>query len=206
MADEVPKEAANEVASDLVTCREPSGRVLAAFLLAGVLWAAWGLVRHPAFQPAPLLRVAAPLLALFVGGAFTRLVARLRARVDAEREFDRGGKALFMGFVMVGATLVAWLLVSQAAPATLNALAGHAPTEVGIVARRVPPTSDAGCRFRLEVGSASTEGGAVPRPLDECVDEAVWAVAAAGGPVTLRLVRSGVGAELVGVGPAEGDR
>jgi hypothetical protein len=206
VAGEAAKEAAKEVANDLVTRRKPSGRVLAALLLAGVVWAAWGLVWHPAFQPAPLLRIAAPILALFVGGAFTRLVARLRARVDGEREFDRGGKALFMGFVMVAATLVAWLLVSQAAPATLNALAGHAATEAGVVARRVPPTSDAGCRFRLEVGSASTAGGAVPRPLDECVDEAVWANAASGGPVTLRLVRSAVGAELVGVGSAEGAR
>ena len=196
----------DDVVDDLVTRRAPSGRVLAALLLAGVLWAAWGLVRHPAFQPAPLLRIAAPILALFIGGAFTRLVAQLRARVDGEREFDRGGKALFMGFVMVGATLVAWLLVSQAAPATLNALAGHAATEAGVVARRVPPSSDAGCRFRLEVGSASTEGGAVSRPLDECVDEAVWTTAAAGGPVTLRLVRSVAGAELVGVASAEATR
>jgi hypothetical protein len=191
------------VAAGVVRRLEPSGRVLGAILVAGVLWAAWGLARHPAFQPAPLLRIAAPLLALFAGGGFTRLVARLRARVDGEREFDRGGKALFMGFVMVGATLVAWLLVSQAAPATLNALAGHAATEAGVVARRVPPTSDADCRFRLEVGSAAVEGGAVPRPLDECVDEAVWTKAAAGGPVALRLVRSVAGAELVGVASAE---
>lgn len=184
----------------------PSGRVLVVALLVGVLWAAWGLARHPAFQPAPLLRIAAPVLALFVGGAYTRLVAALRARVDGDREFDRGGKALFMGFVMVGATLVGWLLVSQAIPATLNALVGREATEAGIVTRRVPATADAACRFRLEVGSASAEGGAVPRPLDECVDEAVWTKAANGAPVTLRVRRSLAGAELVAVAPAGAGR
>jgi hypothetical protein len=181
---------------------EPSARGLVAVLVAGVLWAAWGLARHPGFQPAPLLRIAAPLLALAIGGGFTRLVAHLRARVDGEREFDRGGKALFMGFVMVGATLVAWLLVSQAMPATANAIAGRAATEAGTVVRKVSPSPDVDCRFRLEVASASTDGGAVPRPLDECVDEAVWRAASEGGPVMLRLVRSLAGAELVGVASA----
>ena len=176
-----------------------SGRALASILLLCVLWAAWGLVRHPGFQPAPLLRVAAPILALLVGGGFTRLVAMLRARVDGEREFDRGGKALFMGFVMVGATLVAWLLVSQAIPATLNLLAGHPASEAGVVKRRVPLSADIDCRHRLEVASAA-DGGAVPRPLDECVDEAVWTPAVEGGAVRLELLRSVAGAELVGVG------
>ena len=104
-----------------------------------------------------------------------------------------------MGFVMVGATFVAWLLISQAVPATLNGLAGVEATEAGVVVRRVPPTSDAGCRFRLEVASAASANGGVQRPLDECVDESAWTSARDGGPVTLRLVRSVYGAELVGV-------
>lgn len=183
-----------------------SARVLGAALLVGALWAVWGLVAHPGFQPVGLLRTAAPVLALVAGGGFTRLVAQVRARVDGEREFDRGGKALFMGFVMVGATLVAWLLISQAAPATLNALGGHAATEAGIVVGKVPPTSDAGCRFRLEVSSAPAKGGAVSRPLDECVEAAVWTQAAGGGPVTLKLVRSLAGAELVGVASPDAAR
>ncbi len=180
----------------------PGGRALAAGLAAGALWAAWGLASHPGFQPVHLLRVAAPLLALLAGGAFTRLVANARARVDGEREFNPGGKALFMGFVMVTATLLAWLLVSQALPATLTALAGAARTEPGRVVRKVPATTDADCPFRLEVASAAADTGAVPRPYDECVDEALWRQASEGGAVTLRLVGGALGAELVGVAAA----
>jgi len=180
----------------------PSGRALAGAFAAALAWSAWSLVRHPGFQPAPLLRIAAPLVALFFGTGFTRLVARARADADAQREADRGGKALFMGFVMVGATFVAWLLISQAVPATLNRLVGADDAEAGVVARRVPPTSDAGCRFRLEVASAASANAGVPRPLDECVDESVWKGAPEGRPVTLQLVRSVFGAELVDVAAA----
>ena len=177
----------------------PSGKVLGALLAVAALWVAWGLARHPGFQPAHVLRIAAPVIALAIGGGFTRLLARSRLRQDAEREFDRGGKALFMGFAMVAATLLAWLLVSQAIPATLTALAGTPRTEAGVVTRRVPATTDADCRFRLEVTSASTTDGAVQRPLDECVDETVWKHATDGGPVSLRLLGGALGAELVSV-------
>ena len=179
-----------------------NGKALAVALVVSAIWVAWGLAVHPAFQPAHVLRVAAPLVALAIGAAFTRLVAQARSRVDAEREFDRGGKALFMGFAMVAATILAWLLVSQAIPATLTALAGAPRSEPGVVSHRVPETSDADCRFRLVVASASAEGGAVPHPLDECVAEAVWKQAAEGGPVTLQPVRGALGAELVGVAMA----
>jgi hypothetical protein len=177
----------------------PSGKALGAVLVGAALWVAWGLARHPAFQPAHVLRIAAPLVALVIGGGFTRLVAAARSRIDGEREFDRAGKALFMGFAMVAATILAWLLVSQAIPATLTALAGAPRSEPGIVSQRVPETTDAGCRFRLVVVSASADGGAVPHPFDECVDQAVWTQATEGGPVTLRLRASALGAELVGV-------
>ena len=179
-----------------------SGRALVAVLLVAIAWAAWGLVRHPGFQPVSVLRVSAPILALFGGGAFTRLVARRRQHIDGEREFNPAGKALFMGFVMVIATLLAWLLVSQALPSTLTALAGVPRSEPGLVARQVPATTDMDCRFRLEVTSASIATGAVPRPFDECVDETVWKQAAAGSPVTLQLVSGALGAELVGVSAA----
>ena len=177
----------------------PSGKALGAALVVAALWAAWGLARHPAFQPASVLRVAAPLVALVLGAGFTRLVARARSRIDDEREFDRGGKALFMGFAMVAATILAWLLVSQAIPATFTALAGTPRSEAGVVSQRLPETTDPDCRFRLVVTSASGDGGAVPHPYDECVDQAVWAQAAVGGPVTLKLVKSALGAELVGL-------
>ena len=180
----------------------PSGKALAAALAVAALWVAWGLAAHPAFQPARVLRVAAPLVALVIGAGFTRLVAGARARIDGEREFDRGGKALFMGFAMVAATLLAWLLVSQAMPATLTALAGAPVNEPGRVSQRVPETTDADCRFRLVVASASGDGGALPRPYDECVSEAVWHPAVEGAPVTLQLRRSALGAELVGVAAA----
>ena len=177
----------------------PGGRALVTTLVVAAAWVGWGLVRHPGFQPVAWLRIAAPIVALLCGGAFARQVSHWRARVDGEREFDRGGKALYMGFVMVAATLLAWLLVSQAIPATWTALTGVARSEAGVVARRVPETSDADCRFRLEVGSASANG-AVQRPLDECVDEALWKQAAQGGPVSLQLQSGVLGAELVGVG------
>jgi hypothetical protein len=183
------------------SARSRGGVVLCAVLAACALWDAWGLAMHPGFQPASWLRIAAPILALLMGGGFTRLVATARARTDAEREFDRGGKALFMGFVMVGATIVAWLLVSQAIPATWTATTGAPATEPGVVSHRVAETTDADCRFRLVVASASADG-AVPRPYDECVAEAVWKPAAEGGPVTLELVRGVLGAELVGVAAA----
>ena len=97
---------------------------------------------------------------------------------------------------------MAWLLVSQAIPATLNVLAGTADTEAGVVSHRVAPTAEADCRFRLEVASAASANGGVQHPLDECVAEAVWTAAREGGPVTLRLVRSAFGAELVDVSAA----
>jgi len=177
----------------------PDGKALGAALVLAALWVAWGLVRHPGFQPAPWLRIAAPLVALLAGAGFTRLVALARSQADAQREFDRGGKALFMGFAMVAATLLAWLLVSQAIPSTWTASTGAARSEPGVVSHRVPATTDADCRFRLVVVSVDAAGGAVPRPLDECVDEAVWKQAADGGPVSLRLVAGALGAELVGV-------
>ena len=175
-----------------------SGRWLAVAGAVAVAWIGWALVRHPGFQPVPTLRTAAPVLALLVGGLFTRAVALVRARADAQREFDRGGKALFMGFVMVGGTLVGWLLVSQALPATWTAATGSAATERGVVSERVPLSTEAGCP-RLVVASADAAAGGVTRPLDECVDQAVWASAKVGGEVTLRLLRGSLGAELVGV-------
>ncbi len=180
----------------------PSGVALAGILAVAAAWVVWGLARHPGFQPVHVLRISAPILALIVGGAFTQLVARRRQHIDGEREFNPGGKALFMGFVMVTATILAWLLVSQAVPSTLTAMAGGARTEPGLVSRRVTETSDADCRFRLEVTSASTATGAVQRPLDECVDEALWKQVAAGDRVTLQLVSGPLGAELVGIAPA----
>ena len=181
-----------------------TGRVLAGALAVALAWIAWSLVRHTGFQPAPLLRIAAPIVALVAGGAVTRGVAHLRAGADAEREFDRGGKALFMGFVMVGATFVAWLLVSQAMPATWTSLAGTSRTEPGVVVRRVPETADADCRWRLVVASGPGGAGTLPveRAQDECVEPATWRSAADNGPVTLQLVGSALGAELVGVAPA----
>lgn len=179
----------------------PNGPALSGMLVFAALCAGWGLVQHPGFLPVYALRMSAPVVALVIGAGFTQLVARRRQRVDVDGEFNPGGKALFMGFVMVAATLLAWLLVSQAIPATVTALVGVSRAEPGIVSRRVPPTSDGDCRFRLEVASASSTG-AVQRPLDECVDEALWKRVAARDAVTLLLVSGLLGAELVGVLPA----
>jgi len=179
--------------------RTPGGAWLVAVLVAAALWAAWSLARHPGFQPVYWLRAGAPVVALALGAGYAQWVARWRARVDGEREFNVGGKALFMGFAMVTATLLAWLVVSQALPATLTALAGGAAEETGVVVRQVPESTEPDCRFRLEVRSASRANGAVQRTLDECVAEALWRQATAGGAVTLHLVTGALGAELVAV-------
>ena len=178
-----------------------SGRWLAVAGAVTVAWIVWGLVRHPGFQPAQTLRTAAPVLALLVGGLFTRAVALVRARADAEREFDRGGKALFMGVVMVAGTFVGWLLVSQAIPATWTALAGVADIQPGVVVERVAETSDADCGHRLVVATADAGASAVAAGsgLDECVDVAVWRAAVAHGAVSLHVIRSAVGTELLSV-------
>ena len=79
-----------------------------------------------------------------------------------------------MGFVMVAATLVAWLLVSQAIARDVNALAGRrapSPASWRTACRRRPmPTAG----FRLVVASALGGRRRRAAPLDECVDEAVW--------------------------------
>jgi hypothetical protein len=179
-----------------------AGRLLVLGLAVVAAWDAWCLVRHSGFQPDYVLRTSAPVIALMVGAVFTRVVALLRARADAEREFDAGGKALFMGFVMVGVTALAWLWVSQALPATVTALTGSVRSEAGVVVRQVPATGDEQCPYRLEVASADAAAGAVQRPLDECVDQPLWKAATAGGAVTLSLVAGPLGAELLGVEPA----
>jgi hypothetical protein len=181
-----------------------SGRWLAAGALAALAWVAWGLVRHPGFQPVQVLRTAAPVIALLVGGGFTRAVALVRARADAEREFDRGGKALFMGFVMVAGTFVGWLLVSQAIPSTWTALAGAAGTRPGVVVERPAQTADTDCPDRLVVAGTEPGNPGVPTgaALDECVDAAVWRGSDVHRPVALHEIRSVLGAELVGVSTA----
>ena len=131
-----------------------------------------------AFQPVSVLRIVGTgaLHWSVIAAPHARRRSASRAR-RAQREFDRGGKALFMGFVMVGATLLAWLLVSQASAGDAERAGRDTrDSEAGIVvAHRVPShvrrrAAASAWRWR----SASTEGGAVPRPLDECVDEAVW--------------------------------
>ena len=97
--------------------RAPTGRALVAALVVAAVWGGWGLVRHGGFQPVSWLRVSAPVIALLAGGGFARLVAASRADADAEREFDRGGKALFMGFAMVSATVLASPATPAARPA-----------------------------------------------------------------------------------------
>ena len=177
------------------------GRLLALAVAAAAAGVVVALARHPGFQPGYTLRTAAPVIALLVGAAFTHYVARLRERIDAEREFDAGGRALFLGVIMLVVTALAWLLVSHALPATINGLVGVPRAELGVVVQRVPLAGDPACRFRLEVSSASTTNGAITRAMDECVDEALWNGAAAGHPLTLQLVASALGAEIVGVAP-----
>ena len=179
----------------------PAGWLLSGGLAVAAVWSGVALARHPGFQPTYMLRTAAPVLALMAGAAFTHLVARVRQRVDVEGEFNPGARALFLGVVMLVATLLAWLVVSQALPATLNAVIGTPRSEAGTIVERVALADDPACRFRLEVASAQAAHAAIARPMDECVSEALWTSAAAGGPVTLDLVASGIGAEIVGVSP-----
>jgi hypothetical protein len=174
----------------------PASRLLAGVVFVAGVWVVLALARHPGFQPTYMLRTAAPVVALLLGAAFTHRVAKRRAQVDVEGEFNPSGRALFLGVVMLAATLLSWLLVSQAAPASITAQFGVSRSETGSVVERVEPTNDPDCRYRLVISSAS-----IARPLDECVPEPLWRQAKAGGPVTLDLVAGALGAELVGVGP-----
>jgi hypothetical protein len=173
-----------------------AGRLLPVVVLALAAWAAATLARHPGFQPAYTLRTAAPVLALVLGAAFTHLVARLRQRVDVDGEFSPGGRALFLGVVMLVATMLGWLLVSQAVPATVTAIVGTPRSEAGVIAQRIGVASDPDCRYRIEVTSHT-----IVRAMDECVSESLWSQAKAGGGVTLDLLGSTLGAEITGVRP-----
>jgi len=179
----------------------PGGRVILAGIAGAAVWGGCTLVAHPGFQPAYMLRMAAPVLALLLGAAVTHRVALLRRRVDVEGDVDAAGRALFLGVVMLAVTLLCWLLAAHTLPATVNALTGAARAEPGVVDARVPLADDPQCRFRLEVRSASTQGGSVTRAMDECVAEALWQRVAAGHAVTLQIVGGVLGAEIVGVGP-----
>jgi hypothetical protein len=181
--------------------RAPVGFVLAGLVAALAAWVAYALARHPGFQPAYTLRTAAPILALMLGAAFTHLVAKVRQRTDVDGEFNPGGRALFLGVVMLVVTMLGWLVISQALPATVTAVFGVQRPEAGLVVQKIPAAADPDCRYRLELASASAAGGHVTRAMDECVSEDLWNHAAQGGPVTLDLVVSALGAEIVGVRP-----
>lgn len=154
----------------------------------------FALARHSGFQPATTLRAAAPALALVLGAAFTHRVAARRAEIDVPGEFNPGSRALFLGFVMVAVTLLAWLLAAQALPSLLNSRVGMARTEVAVVSEKPAPTDDAACGHRLVVTSDS-----LPRPLDLCVAEDLWNRTAVGGKATVDLVAGALGAEALGV-------
>ena len=154
------------------------------------------LAKHPEFQPAYLPRTAAPAIALVLGAAFTHRVAKRRAEIDVPGEFNPGGRALFLGFVMVAVTLLAWLLSAQAVPSLMNAALGVARSESAVVAEKPAATADPDCGYRLVVTSDS-----LTRPLDECVAEPIWRGAAVGAKVTVDLSVSAFGAEALGVRP-----
>jgi hypothetical protein len=188
--------------SDLPDARSgPSGRLILAGIAAAAIWGGCTLVAHPGFQPAYMLRMAAPVLALLLGAAVTHRVALLRRRVDVEGDVDAAGRALFLGVVMLAITLLCWLLAAHTLPATVTAFTGVARVEPGVVDARVALADDARCRFRLEVRSAATQGGSITRAMDECVAETLWSRVGAGDAVTLQLVGGALGAEIVGVGP-----
>lgn len=172
----------------------PVGPAIAGVFVAVAAWAGWVLSRHPDFQPVYMVRMAAPAVALVAGAAVTHRIAVWRAQTDVDGEFNPTGRSLFLGVVMLAVTVLAWLVAAQALPASLTALAGERRSEAGAVATKVALQPDPECRYRLEVSSAS-----IARAMDECVPEAVWNGAAAGGPVALELLVSRFGAEIVGV-------
>jgi len=155
-----------------------------------------GLALHPSFQPVYVVRAAAPAVAIVLSAAFTHQVARRRARVDVPGGFDPGGRALYLGLVMVAVAVAAWLDAAQAVPAFVNAAIGAPRGEAGVVAERVPLADDPACPHRLSVASP-----AIPRPMDQCVAAGVWEPARVGSAVTLDLRASRAGAEVVGVRP-----
>ena len=137
--------------------------------------------------------------------AWSRACARA---VDGEREFDRGGKALFMGFVMVAATLrgVAAGVAGDAGDAARRWRARRAPRpgvvdapRAGDARRRLPLPARGGqrvgataARCRVRWTSAST------RPCGRRRPRAARSRCGCCG--------SALGAELVGVAPADAAR
>jgi hypothetical protein len=166
--------------------------VVAAALALDVL----ALAKHPEFQPAYLLRTIAPAIALVLGAAFTHRVAKRRAEIDVPGEFNPGGRSLFLGFIMVAVTLLAWLLSAQAVPSLMNAALGLARSEVAVVTEKPAVTTDPDCGHRLVITSDS-----LARPLDECVAEPLWRGAAVGSKITVDLSASVFGAEALGLRP-----
>ncbi len=156
----------------------------------------FALAMHSEFQPTYLLRTIAPAIALVLGATFTHRVAARRAQIDVPGEFNPGGRSLFLGFVMVAATVLAWLLSAQAVPSLMNAALGVARSEAAVVAEKPAATADATCGHRLVITSAS-----LARPLDECSPEPVWRAAAVGSKVTVDLSASAFGAEASGLRP-----
>ncbi len=159
----------------------------------------YGFAAHPGFVPVYLVRTVAPIVALLAGASFTHLVARQRLQVDVPGEFNPAGRALFLGVVMLVVTLLAWLAVAQAAPALWTAAFGVHRVEAGIVVQRIPLAPGPECRYRLEV-----TGPSVSRPMDECVSIDLWNQSAAGDPVSVDLISSAFGSEIVGVRPGGG--
>jgi hypothetical protein len=174
----------------------PSWRGFVAIVVAVLAVDVLALASHPEFQPTYTLRTAAPAIALVLGATFTHRVAARRALVDVPGEFNPGSRSLFLGFVMVSATVLAWLLAAQAVPSLLNAAFGAARSESAIVAEKPAASADADCGHRLVVTSESLQ-----RPLDECVAEPVWRAAGVGSKVTVDLVAGAFGAEVRGLRP-----
>jgi hypothetical protein len=169
-------------------------RGFAALVAAVLALDVFALVRHAEFQPTYLLRTVAPAIALVLAATFTHRVAKRRAQVDVDGEFDPAGRSLFLGFVMVAVAFLAWLLAAHAVPALLNSALGVPRSEPAVVTQKPAATADVDCGHRLVITSAS-----LVRPLDECVAEPLWRAAASGSTVTVDLSASAFGAEAVGL-------
>lgn len=176
----------------------PSGAARFAFWLASAAMLALtvrGLAAHDGFQPAAAVRSAAPVLGLMAGGAFTHAVARYRRTIDVEGEFNPGGRALFMGVVMLAFTLLAWLTFAQGLPSFVTSMAGAHRSERAVVAGKPPAADGASCAWRLELsrpGAASVT--------QHCVSQALWSAVSVGDPLAVDVVAGPLGSEPVGIG------
>ena len=172
----------------------PRGIALAVAACVMLVLVLRGLIAHSGFLPVYTVRAIAPPLALFVGGFFTHTIARYRMTVDVPGEFNPGGRALYLGLLMLVFTLLAWLALAQGLPSWVTSTFGERRSELGVVAQKIPAASGAGCSSLLGVS-----GTTLTTPVERCVPTELWKQVDVGDSLTIESVAGPLGMEILDV-------